>query len=142
MKRFIICIFYVCYCDPAVRQQRMFQNVRSKYNSTSNSAIAESGRSHVTGSAVSTISPISPKKVAPGIVIDETGKRRKLKLGNVNLKNVEMSFPFMDYPTNYAQVVNNHYYFLRADGKGNYTIYRDKVKRGALYQFKKQTINY
>ncbi len=39
-----------------------------------------------------------------------------------------MSYPFMDYPINYAQVVNNHYYFLWADGKGNYTIYRDKGK--------------
>lgn len=42
------------------------------------------------------------------------------------MKYVGREFPHMIFPTNYSQVVNNHYYFLRADEKRNYTVYRDK----------------
>lgn len=94
-------------------------------------------RRRVTPSPVPTLRPIPPEKIKPGVVIDETGKERKLQLGDVNVKNTMETPPFMLFPTNYAQVNNNHYYFLRADGNRNYTIYRDKGKVVGKFSLKK-----
>jgi len=58
------------------------------------------------------------------------------------MKYVGREFPEMEYPTNYSQVVNNHYYFLRADGKRNYTVYRDKRKKVGKFSLKKGIVVY
>lgn len=60
------------------------------------------------------------------IITDPTGKKRKLKMGKVNIKNEGVKFCFSSPPSVYAQVYDGHYYYLRADGSRNYTIYRDK----------------
>ena len=42
-------------------------------------------------------------------------------------------FPSDDFPSSYSQVVDGHYYYLREDGSGNYTVYRDKGKKAASF---------
>lgn len=59
-------------------------------------------------------------------VMDETGKKRRLKLGNIN-ETDKASYLIVANPTGrFAQVVDGHYYYLESDGKRNYTIFRDK----------------
>lgn len=155
MKRITICVILctlLCSCGIIGRGN---YDVSDESGSASGSAVAVSGSSVVGGSAPATGSPVatgspaptkSPvhrEKFTPGIVVDETGKKHKLELGNVNVEKVEMIFPLMMFPTNYSQVADNHYYFLRADGRLNYTIYRDKgevvgefsLKEGIVYAF-------
>ncbi len=79
-------------------------------------------------------------KGKPVIVVDETGKEHILKLDHMSMKYVKREFPCMRFPTNYSQVVNNHYYFLRADGKRNYTVYRDKGEKVGKFSLKKGII--
>ncbi len=62
------------------------------------------------------------------IVTDPTGKKRKLKLGKVNIDNYGVKFCLASPPSDYAQVYDGHYYYLRSDGSGTYTIYCDKGK--------------
>ncbi len=80
---------------------------------------------------------IKKGKGKPVIVVDETGKEHILKLDHMDMKYVGREFPEMIFPTNYSQVVNNHYYFLRADGKRNYTVYRDKREKVGKFSLKK-----
>jgi len=82
------------------------------------------------------------EKEEPVIVVDETGKEHILKLGHMDMKDAGHEFPFMLYPTNYSEVVNNHYYFLRADGKRNYTVYRDKGEKVGKFSLKEGIVKY
>ncbi len=85
---------------------------------------------------------INNEKEEPVIVEDETGKEHILKLGHMDMKDAGHEFPVMLYPTNYSEVVNNHYYFLRADGKRNYTVYRDKGEKVGKFSLKKGIVKY
>ena len=58
-------------------------------------------------------------------VTDLTGKKQKLKLGNVNINNKEIFIP-KDSSAEYAQVADGHYYYLRREGERRYTLYCDK----------------
>lgn len=148
MKRFITIIILgllLCSCSTPTRDvgERTQQS-----SSASNSAAAVSESPLITespaatGSPVPTKSAVHPEKVTPGVVVDETGKKHKLKLGKVNLNNAEMTFPLMTYPTNYSQVVKNHYYFLRADGRRNYTIYQDKGEIAGKFSLKRGLVTW
>lgn len=60
-------------------------------------------------------------------VVDETGKKRELKMPSVDVKDVGVYFSRTDWITNYSQVLDGHYYYLRRDKDGfGYRIYRDK----------------
>lgn len=62
-------------------------------------------------------------------VVDGTGVSRQLKLGEVDTDDVGYTFDFMGFASDYSQVVDGHYYYLRTDGLGNYTVYQDKGKK-------------
>lgn len=69
-------------------------------------------------------------KVQAQMVTDETGKKRELKMSDVNIKDVGVYFSKTDWITNYSQVLDGHYYYLRSDSDGNgYTIYRDQGEK-------------
>ena len=73
------------------------------------------------------------------IVTDPTGKKRKLKMGKVNVKDEGIKFCAASLPSEYAQVYDGHYYYLRADGS-NYTIYRDKGHRVGQFSLKGECV--
>lgn len=75
------------------------------------------------------------------IVTDPTGKKRKLKIGKVNIENEGIKFCFATPPSDYAQVYGGHYYYLRSDGSGNYTIYRDKGEKVGEFSLKGESVS-
>lgn len=75
------------------------------------------------------------------IVTDPNGKKRKLKMGKVNIKNVGVKFCATSPPSVYAQVYGGHYYYLRSDGSGNYTIYRDKGEKVGKFSLKGESVS-
>ena len=62
------------------------------------------------------------------IVTDETGKQRKLKMETVNEKKKGIYLSSAAWVTNYAQVQDGHYYYIRGNWE-TYTIYQDKGKK-------------
>ena len=67
------------------------------------------------------------------IVTDETGKKRELKLGDVNVEDAGVYLVTAGWVTNYSQVIDGHYYYLRyeenEDGENIYAIYQDKGEK-------------
>ena len=60
-------------------------------------------------------------------VIDETGKSHPLKLGEINLEKRGEGFYLLPYySSDYSQVVDGHYYYMRSDYSGKHTVYRDE----------------
>ncbi len=110
----------VCVCSIIFCACSMGNNMREQLSDNSNGS---------TGAAMSVSgSAVQKKETEPAkIVIDETGKQQELKLGNINTANRATPFYYIGtLATDYAQVADGHYYFLRSDGNGNYTIYQDK----------------
>lgn len=150
MKKFIIgLLLCTTLCSCGVEENKP-EDINEKQNKASNSLAFSANpeptrrkiaRKRATPSPAPTIKPIYRGKVTPGIVIDETGKERKLKLGNVNVKDVSVNAHNIWFPTNYVQVANNHYYYLRTDGERNYTIYQDKGKKAGEFSLKKGMID-
>lgn len=62
-------------------------------------------------------------------VVDVTGENRQLRLGEVDVGDVGYEFSFLSFASDYSQVLDGHYYYLRTDGEGNYTVYRDKGEK-------------
>lgn len=62
-------------------------------------------------------------------VIDGTGVSRQLKLGEVDGEDVGVNFHLLGFVSDYSQILDGHYYYLRTDGSGNYTVYQDKGKK-------------
>ena len=75
-------------------------------------------------------------------ITDPNGKKRKLKMGKVNIKNEGVKFCVAIPPSEYAQVYDGHYYYLRSDGFRNYTIYRDKGKMVGQFSLKNGYVGY
>lgn len=69
----------------------------------------------------------SDKKIVT--VTDETGEKRKLKLGDINASDMGSYFHDSNPTGRYAQVVDGHFYYLQSDGQRNYTIFRDNGNR-------------
>lgn len=59
-------------------------------------------------------------------ITDPIGKKRKLKMGKINVKNAEIGFCGSNPTSDYLQIYEGHCYYLRSDGSRNYTIYRDR----------------
>lgn len=70
------------------------------------------------------------------VIIDPVGKERRLYLGNVNAKKKWIDFEAANPTTFYSQVEGDHYYYMRSDGKRNYTIYCDKGKTVSKFKLK------
>lgn len=63
-------------------------------------------------------------------VTDETGKKREMKMSGVDIKDAGIYFSKTDWITNYSQVLDGHYYYLRSDSDSyGYTIYRDQGEK-------------
>lgn len=58
-------------------------------------------------------------------VTDETGEKRKLKLGDIDVSDMGSYFHASNPTGRYAQVVDGHFYYLQSDGQRNYTIFQD-----------------
>ena len=69
------------------------------------------------------------------IVTDPTGKKRKLKMGKVDVMNEGIKFYDSSPPSVYAQIYDGHYYYLRSNGS-DYTIYRDKGYKVGQFSLK------
>ena len=63
------------------------------------------------------------------MVIDETGKKWELKLGKINVGDSSEYFLTSTPTAVYSQISDGHYYYMRSNGKGKYTIYRDKGEK-------------
>lgn len=60
-------------------------------------------------------------------ITDETGEERELKLPDINTKDAGVYFPYMEWLTDFSQVSDGHYYYLRCESDSNiFTIYRDE----------------
>lgn len=76
-------------------------------------------------------------------VVDETGVSRQLKLGEVNIEETGNKLQEIYFTSDYSQIVDGHYYYMRSDVSGNHTVYRDKkeavarfvINSGYLYSF-------
>ena len=137
MKRIIIYIF-ICSlilnaCGTATEQE---ESGNAGVNQATSSAVAASDSALTASSAATgeektgegevlqkTDSVKSKKKIVK-IITDETGKQRKLKLEPVNAENKGIYFSSSRWTTNYSQVQDGHYYYMKG-----YTIYRDRGER-------------
>lgn len=144
MKKIVITLFLciiLCSCDVSTRG--VTDNAKHS-GSVSASAVTASAVVPSGVAVVVSASAVVPSgsaavvgKNKPIIVTDMTGQTRELKMENVDVKKKDTPFPPMLFPANYSQVINNHYYFLRADGKRNYTIYRDNAEEVGKFSLKK-----
>ena len=83
----------------------------------------------MTGEAVKENNKRTDKMNKVQTVIDITGKRRKLKLGAVDVNRKEVMIQKPDSFEGYAQVWDGHFYYLRKEGNNCYTFYRDQGEK-------------
>lgn len=149
MKRFIaimILCMLLCSCDTPTQD---VPERTQQFGSASNSAAAVSEGPVVTESSSATESPTItgspvPTKSAGNqtkeksvFVLDESGQRRELKLGDVDVGDRGVDFIFSDVTSLYSQTENGHYYYMRSNGEGDYQIYKDNGKKVAFFSIKK-----
>ena len=80
------------------------------------------------------------EKVKIRFVTDETGQKQKLRLGDVNEKDTGVYFKNCeDFVFRYSQVSDGHYYFMKINDNGKYTIYQDKGR--IVGQFSLDSLN-
>ena len=146
MKKAVLYLFIysimLCACN-AADEDNGSSNVG--VNVTTGSAVTATG-SAVTATGVSaTVSGMAvekkqlkrEKKKIIRIVTDETGKLQKLKLESVNTKKKGIYFSSANWATNYSQVQDGHYYYIRGRGdEVTYTIYQDKKKKVGEFSLK------
>ena len=72
------------------------------------------------------VSENNGKRAKIETVTDETGKKRKLNLGNINLTNKEILIQRSGDFVEYTQVADGHYYYLRQEGENCYVLYCDR----------------
>lgn len=149
MKRFIICTFLCMLLCSCGTQTKNVSERTQQSNSVSNSAVALSESPFKTGIPIVMNSPIPNINMANSgenklvFVTDMTGKKSKLKIGNVDVRDEGgVEFSQIRATAAYSQVVDNHYYFMRSDGKRNYTVYRDKGKKVGTFSLKNGFVEY
>ena len=146
-------VFLFCMCFLFLSGCSIFSNNAGTgdENTATGSAVSGSGivsSAAVSGAAVSgqTIGEKKEKgqevqKVT--IVTDETGKKRELRLGDVDVEDAGVHFSEAYWITDYSQVIDGHYYYLRSGGAKDvdYTIYRDKGEKvGGFEIFEEEPI--
>lgn len=67
-----------------------------------------------------------PEKVKVQYVTDLVGRKKLLRLGDIDLSKKGESFIRSDPTSCYSQISEGHYFYLRSDGKGGYSVFRDK----------------
>ena len=136
MKRvilFCMCMLCLSACSSAADNA----DIRDASTATGS---AVSGSGAVSGQSVTQKDKTEQQKVS--IVTDETGKKRELKLGDVNTKDTGVYFSDAYWVTDYSQVIDGHYYYLRYEGAkdGDYIIYRDRGEKvGGFNLFEYET---
>ena len=78
------------------------------------------------------------KKRKPWTITDMTGRKKVLNLGEVNTKDSMIPMGNFDLAAEYSQVVGNHYYFLRKEGKRTYTLYCDRKEKVVTFELEKR----
>ena len=119
-------------------------------NPVTDSAVTGSSvtASAVSGSAASTAAVSSAamgeqgerekkKKEKVRLITDITGKKQKLKMDYIVEKDEKVRLTFMNYATEYSQIWDNHYYYMRKEGKRNYTLYRDFGEKEGSFEIEK-----
>lgn len=142
----LICSIILCACSAADKENG---SSNSGVNMTTGSAVttAESTvtaagvAATVSGAAVDKKQQKKEKKKIVRIVTDETGKQQELKLESVNTKKKGMYFSSASWITNYSQVEDGHYYYIRENETGIYTIYQDKKKKVGEFSVKEYSDN-
>lgn len=69
---------------------------------------------------------LSRESIQPVKVTDETGKKCTLKLAKLNEKDTGVYFREADPTSVFGQIDNEHYYYLKSNGKRKYKICRDE----------------
>lgn len=59
-------------------------------------------------------------------VIDETGAKRELRMEEIDTKDKGVYLLKTDWISNYSQVLDGHYYYLRNSNDFTYTVYQDQ----------------
>ncbi len=114
----VICAMTLCACSGSSERE-------NTDGAAGVGAAATAGGASVSGAAAAVSDSGEPEESAEvKTVIDETGKSRKLRLGNIDLKDAGVRFQDTYWITDYSQVEDGHYYYLRYTKKG-YTVYRD-----------------
>lgn len=93
----------------------------------------------VTGSGMNVSEPVSRSAIIstqtkPRLIIDNLGKKRKLNIGNVDTENRETPLRLYNSASDYRQVVEDHYYYLRKGHDGYYTLYQDKGREQGSFK--------
>lgn len=65
-------------------------------------------------------------------VKDMSGTKRKLTIDSV--KHVGTKLKYYNYPSEYAQVVDGHYYYIRQTASYRYVVYRDSGKKVGTFK--------
>lgn len=122
MKKKILCFFLCCFILGFVM---LFVGRKVTNNNRTVDLVTNTDPSNVKRST--TKEDTFADKNQTQTVIDETGKKRELRMSDVDVNDVGIYFSKTDWITNYSQVLDGHYYYLRRDNDGfGYRIYRDK----------------
>lgn len=73
-------------------------------------------------------------------VKDISGTKRKLTMDSV--KHIGTKLEDYNYPSEYAQVVDGHYYYMRQIKSNRYTVYRDAGKKVGSFKETSQGVGY
>lgn len=123
-----ICIILLCACTHQEQMTDGNEGIFSAVNETM-----------ISSSAVIEKATIEEKKDKykidnPWIIKDMTGRKRVLNLGDVDIKDIMIPMGNFDLAAEYSQVVGNHYYFLRKEGKRMYTLYCDRGQKIVTFE--------
>ncbi len=131
MKRIPILILFsifICICICCCGK-------KENYISGTEAAVS----SGVTGSGMNVREPVSRSAIIstqtkPRLIIDNLGKKRKLNIGNVDTDNRETPLRLYNSASDYRQVVEDHFYYLRKGHDGYYTLYQDKGREQGSFK--------
>lgn len=141
-KMFVLCMcmLFLSACSSFADNAGIHDTSTVTGSAASGSGSAVASGTAVSGQAVGERDEIEKQKIS--IVTDETGEKRELKLGNVNTKDRGVYFSDAYWVTDYSQVIDGHYYYLRYEGTkdADYIIYRDKGEKvGGFNLFEYET---
>ena len=137
MKKFLVVfavvIAFMCGFCIGRMNIRQAENEQKQVTAGQNGKVEQTAVSFSTGRG--TKKNISQKKEKPAYerawnetqyVTDLTGERRMLKLGDINLSKKGEIFIQSNPTSCYSQVSEGHYFYMKSDGEGRYSVFRDK----------------
>ena len=76
-------------------------------------------------------------------VIDLIGEKRGLRLGDIDLRKKGEIFIQSNPTSCYSQISGEHYFYMKSDGKGRYSVFRDKGELQGRFTIDRESyINY